>query len=317
MKIYTVTLSPAYDIHAYAPALLLGHENLAHITRRDIGGKGVNISRALTANGIENVAIVALGSDGADGFKRALELEGVRYRAIEGRGRIRENLTLHSDNGTETRISFPGGELDGSVLCELSGAIDADADTVVTITGSIPAGIRMDRLKRLIVSLRSSGARIVIDSSSFTLEDLREIRPWLIKPNVEEATAYCGRMLSDIGEYAGFAARICAEGIENVMLTLGGNGALLANGGDVYVASPPPVVAVSTVGAGDSSIAGAIAALVKNATPSEMLRLAVAYGSAACTLEGTSPPVAEDISRIYADVSVRAFTQTSKGNGRA
>ena len=77
MKIYTITLSPAYDIHATASSLVLQHENLAHVTSRDAGGKGVNISRALTVNGVDNTALVVLGQENGDSFRRALDADGI------------------------------------------------------------------------------------------------------------------------------------------------------------------------------------------------------------------------------------------------
>ena len=77
MNIYTITLNPAYDLHASAPDLEIGHENLAHITSRDAGGKGINLSRALTCNGVENTAIVVLGKENSTDFKNALAADEI------------------------------------------------------------------------------------------------------------------------------------------------------------------------------------------------------------------------------------------------
>ena len=107
MKIITLTLNPAFDIHCDGASLVAGKENFAHIRTRSIGGKGVNISRALTSCGMDSLAYVLLGEENCEEFKKALEDEKIRYEAITVPGRIRENIT-HRSLSVETRLSFPG-----------------------------------------------------------------------------------------------------------------------------------------------------------------------------------------------------------------
>ena len=116
MKIITLTLNPAFDIHCYVPAFAPYHENLAKITDNEAGGKGVNISRALTVNGVDNLAIVVVGDENGDSFLKRLTADKMNYLAITVEGRIRENITLHTDNADETRISFEGFKTDESLL---------------------------------------------------------------------------------------------------------------------------------------------------------------------------------------------------------
>ena len=127
--IYTLTLNPAFDIHAQAGAFIPFHENLAHITSREAGGKGVNLSRGLTAAGVENRAVVLLGRENGAEFRKALK--GLNCQFIETEGRIRENLTIHSTNQPETRISFPGFQASG----ELLDSISIEPGSIVTVTG--------------------------------------------------------------------------------------------------------------------------------------------------------------------------------------
>ena len=108
MKIITITLNPAFDVHCFSENFRPYHENLAKITASEAGGKGVNISRALTVCGTENLAFVVLGEENGDGFARAMSADGMTYRTISVAGRIRENITLHTDHADETRISFSG-----------------------------------------------------------------------------------------------------------------------------------------------------------------------------------------------------------------
>ena len=108
MNIITITLNPAFDIHCHTEQFAPYHENLAKITARDAGGKGVNISRALAANSVPNTALVVLGEENAEDFRRSLSKSGVQTKEICVKGRIRENITLHTDHAPETRISFQG-----------------------------------------------------------------------------------------------------------------------------------------------------------------------------------------------------------------
>lgn len=302
MKIYTITLSPAYDVHATAKSLVLQHENLAHVSSRDAGGKGVNVSRALTYNGVDNTAIVVLGRDNGAEFKAALDADKMTYVTIEKEGRIRENLTIHTDGENETRISFSGFSLDNGVLDQVEALLSVDDNTVITFTGSVPKGVDMPEVKKFLKRLKEKGAFIVVDSRSFTLDDLIDVAPWLIKPNSEEIATYSGKEVNSFSDCLDFAKKLVSDGIVNVMISLGEKGALLMTEETTVTAVPPTIEALSTIGAGDSTIAGFIAAYINGADPKECLRVATSYGTAACLLEGTTPPTKENVAEIYKNV---------------
>ena len=304
MKIYTITLSPAYDVHATASSLVLHHENLAHVMSRDAGGKGVNISRALTYNGVENTAVIVLGRDNCADFKAALEADKMTYMGIEKDGRIRENLTIHTVGEDETRISFSGFSLDNGILAEVEGLISVDENTVVTFTGSVPRSVDMPEVKKFLARLKYKGAKVVVDSRSFTLSDLLDVAPWLIKPNSEEVATYSGKEANDFTDCLDFAKKLLKDGIENVMISLGEKGALLVTENQAVIASPPTINALSTIGAGDSTIAGFIAAYSEGKDAAECLKIATSFGTAACLLEGTTPPTKENVAEIYKDVKI-------------
>lgn len=305
MKIYTITLNPAYDVHAYAEHFAPFYENLANVTSREAGGKGVNLSRALQNGGTENTAVVVLGKDNSAEFIAELEETGLRTIFLEKPGRIRENLTLHCADQPETRISFSGFPVDDSLLGEVFDLLDVDDETVITFTGRVASGMSMDKVKAFLKDLQSKGGKIVLDSKSFSLEDIFEVQPWLIKPNQEEISEYLGCEINSI-EQAIEKSRIFADhGVANVMVSLGEQGALLINGKSCYIATPPSITAISTIGAGDSSLAGFIAAAKKGNSAVECLRNAVAYGTAACLTAGTLPPRKEDLEKIYLQVSVK------------
>lgn len=305
MGIYTLTLNPAYDVHAYTEKFIPFHENLAGLLSREAGGKGVNIARALLANGVANTAVVVLGKDNAGDFVRELKEAGVHGVFLEKEGRIRENLTIHTGDGAETRISFTGFSVTDDVLTEIREKLPVKAGDTVTFTGRVPDGIGMESAKAFLISLREQGVKIVLDSKSFSVQDIVEVRPWLIKPNQEEISAYFSCAIESFRQAADKAGAFSEHGIENVMITLGSQGAALLSGGHLYMATPPGVNAVSTIGAGDSTIAGFLAAAERGLDVSACLKNAVACGTAACLTSGSLPPRQEDIQAIRNQVGTK------------
>lgn len=300
MKIVTLTLCPAFDLHCYVKGFKPFHENSADITAFDAGGKGVNISRALNAGGADNVAVVAIGSDNGAEFLKKLDADGVRYEKIEVQGRIRENITVHTDDAPETRVSFKGFAVDKDFTDRVRECVEkyVEPGSVVTFTGRLPDGTDKASVIALIRELAENGVKSVIDSKSFTLSDLVEARPWLIKPNEEEIEDYAGVTVDGEESAAKIAKKLYDKGIENVMISLGGKGAVLACKDGTFAANAPEVKVISTIGAGDSSIAGFIAAYARSENSAESLRKAMIYGTAACMREGTLPPDAKDLLEI-------------------
>jgi hypothetical protein len=116
-----------------------------------------------------------LGKDNCAEFKTELASAGLTTVYLEKPGRIRENLTLHSLDQPETRISFSGFPADDSLLEEVAALMEVDSDTVITFTGRVASGMSMEKVKAFLKALRAKGAKIVLDSKSFTLEDIFEV----------------------------------------------------------------------------------------------------------------------------------------------
>ncbi len=295
MKIYTLTLNPAFDIHTEVENLKLNKENFAIIRSREAGGKGLNISRALTCAGIKNSAVVLLGKENAEDYLNLVT--SVNIMPIYRDGRIRENITIHS-NGNETRISFSGLSVSDDVFSEILEKTDIDGSTILTFTGSLPDGISVKAAKNFLMSAKSLGAKIVIDSRSFSLQDILDIGPWLIKPNEEEINKYCKEEIKNLQAALKKAEEILKNGVENVIISLGASGAVLACKDGSCIINAPKIDVLSTIGAGDSMIAGFISAYIKNLSCIDLLKYAVAYGSAACLTRGTNPPKAMEIEKM-------------------
>lgn len=305
MRIITITLNPAFDIHCHASGFQPYHENFVKTTAVDAGGKGINLSRALLANGLPNETVVVVGKENAAPYQDALEKCGLQVVSVATEGRIRENITIHEADRPETRISFDGFTCRGEILREIGLRIgNVDSDTVVAFTGSAPKGIEARDILLFLEQFRVQGAKIVMDSRSIPFPDLLAFKPWLIKPNQEEAALFAGRNVDSIDDAVAVAKTFSLAGIENVLLTLGGDGAVLACRDGLFRATVPVLDVKSTIGAGDSTIAGFIHGTICQLPTEDVLRRAMAYGAAACLQEGTLPPRKEDVEAIARDVAI-------------
>lgn len=306
MNVITLTLCPAFDLHCHTAHLVPGREHAVRPTGSYAAGKGINISRALLALDHPCTSVVVLGEENADAYLSALGNALPAPIALRVPGRIRENLTVHADDGTETRISFPGFCAAPSLLAGVWDVIfdQLTPDTVLTLTGRLPDGIGMQAVQAFLAGTKARGVRTVIDSGSFSLTDLCEARPWLIKPNAGELSKYLGQEVCGVADAAGAARKLHRDGIAYAMISLGERGALMTSDCGTYLATPPAIVPLSTVGAGDSTIAGFLAAKARGASDAQSLALAVATGTAACLTNGTLPPHARDIDALLERVTL-------------
>ena len=300
MKIITITLNPAFDIHYEIKDFRLYKENYVSSILISAGGKGINVSRALLKNNIDNTAYIILGRDNAPDFVSRLEKEKLNFKAIYCEGRIRENITIHSSDGRETRISQDNFHLSPDILDKLLGELKqlVDRNTILVFAGRIPKGLSTDRVIGFLQELHKGACLLVVDSNSFSMEEILRIRPWLIKPNEQEIETLIGEQVNTMEQAKRTAAKIHDMGIDNVIVSMGKEGAVMASAEWSGGVRAPSISPISTIGAGDSMIAGFIAGYVQGFNKTECLKNAVAFGTAACLTEGTAPPSYEDVQRI-------------------
>lgn len=299
MKIITLTLNPAFDVYCYAENFGAYRENLAKVISRDAGGKGVNIGRALAAYGINAKNLVVLAEENGEEFARLLSEEGLELVTLSVKGRIRENMTVATDGAPETRISFSGFSAEDSLLTDVLDilATELEEGCIVTFSGRLPGGVSHGAAMAFLKELKARGAKLVLDTHALDREDIIELSPWLIKPNEEELSRYLGKCES-IEDIIRAAEKLCESGVENVLVSLGARGAVLVRGDGSFTVNAPSVTVRSTVGAGDSSIAGFISGFLNGEGGYGMLKRAVAFGSAACMTQGTSAPSKEYMDEI-------------------
>lgn len=305
MNIITLTLNPAIDVHLRADVLTPSGYNTARFLRRDSGGKGINVSRALGAWGVDSLCYAVIGEDNAEEFAAPVAREGINIVYSTVKGRVRENINIQHPE-SETVIAMQGPSLDKLAVerAERDLSAHVNRDTVLCFSGSLSEGTDKDAVLSLLYRMKSLGARLVIDTRSLSIEEIISLRPYLIKPNEAEAFALTGMSADGMERAAEIAIALRDMGCENVLLTLGEGGAALASADGVFVADAPDITPVSTVGAGDSTIAGFLSSRTSGA---DALALSVAFGSAACLSEGTSPPDPCQIKRLLAEIRVKQY----------
>lgn len=287
--IVTLTPNPSLDRTLQIDDLRRGEVVRATAVRVDPGGKGINVALALTLTGNPARAVVPLGGSEGAQLGVAIEDSGIELVRVPISQAVRTNITLAEPDGTVTKINDPGPTLSDTEAAALTRSTVQAIDGAAWVAGcgSLPPGAPTDLYAALVVQARAAGARVAIDASGAALAAAVEAGPDLIKPNVHELAELTGRSLTRIGEVVDAANELHARGIETVVVSLGGDGAVLIAAGQAWQATTPPVTVRSTVGAGDALVAGLLAA---GGTGQDALRSGVAYGTAAAQLPGTQFP---------------------------
>lgn len=297
--IVTVTANPSVDRTIEVERLTAGEVLRAVAGRVDAGGKGVNVARALAANGHKATAVVVCG--GAEGAHLRALLEDtadLQVRTVEISGALRSNITVVEASGTTTKLNEAGPTLSESELEALAAATVEAAETSsadwAVLSGSLPPGSPAGWYAELVRRLRSNAGRTAVDSSGSALAAAVVAKPDLIKPNREELAELTGRPIPTVGDACAAARLLVDKGVRSVLVSLGADGAVLVDGNGCWHASAPAVTTRSSVGAGDALLAGFLAS---GGAGSPALAEAVAWGSAAAGLPGSRMPSPADIDR--------------------
>jgi 1-phosphofructokinase len=318
--ILTLTPNPSIDrTVALDGELSRGQVHRVASVTSQAGGKGVNISRAAVTADIPSIAVVPAGKD--DAFVLELLGAGIDCRPVRPAGDVRVNLTITEPDGTTTKLNSPGAAVLPLHLELMAQAVLVRASSAdwTVLAGSLPAGAPPEFYAELVRRLREVGGRVAVDTSEAPLQALVDAlpdsAPDLMKPNGEELASFTGgdadELESDPRATAAAARQLIERGVGAVLATLGGNGAVLVTPDGAWHATPPPTTVVSTVGAGDSSLFGYLLGDIRGLPAPERLALAVAYGSAAAGLPGTTIPQPSQLRTELVDVT--ALTPSTGG----
>lgn len=305
--IVTLTPNPSLDRTLELDTIDLGEVNRATAVRLDAGGKGVNVARALAANGRTTRTVLPVGGPEGAHLVSLLEEAGLDVQTVPVAASVRENISLVEPDGRVTKVNAAGPELTVAEVEALVKATVAAADgaTWVAASGSLPPGARDDLYATVAADIRAAGARVAIDSSGVPFRAAIAGQPDLVKPNAEELAEVTGMRLRTLGDVLDAARQLRSSGVGAVVVSLGPDGAVLVDDAGAWHATTPPLVPRSNVGAGDATLAGFLAA---GASGPEALATAVAYGAATVQLPGSQMPGPDDL--VRGDVRVTELDPT-------
>lgn len=300
--IVTLTPNPSIDrtIQLTEP-LERGAVMRSVTTTDDAGGKGVNVAQVVRNAG--QLAVAVLPGEHDDPLLLRLRELRVIHRPVSTGRPSRINLTLAEPNGVTTKINAPGTRLEPEHLDQLlrETVRESAGARWAVLSGSLPPGADPGWYAEVIAAIADDGVSIALDTSGDALRLAVERVPHLIallKPNVEELAELVGTPADALHDPASIVAAgrpLLEAGVRAVLLTRGSHGATLLTPAGTWVADAPPVQARSTVGAGDSALAGYVLGALDGLDPGKRLSLAVAYGSAAVSLPGSTMPSPADL----------------------
>lgn len=278
---YTVTLNPALDYILQVDDFGIGKINRTKTEKILPGGKGLNVSMVLKNLGIDSVAIGFIAGFTGDELRKQMEQKGVKTEFIKVQNGItRINVKISSNQ--ETALNGIGPDIDEKDIEELLQKInEITSDDLVILSGNIPKSIPKNIYQIICDILEKNNVTFVVDATRELLIDVLKYKPFLIKPNKEELEETFKVKITTKDELVTYAKKLQDMGAQNVLISLGGDGAILLNKeGKVYYSKAPKGKVINTVGAGDSMVAGFLAGYKKTKDYEQAFKMGIATGSA-------------------------------------
>ena len=281
-KVATITLNAAYDLVGRLKRIELGEVNTVETLGLFPAGKGVNVAKVLNDLGVEVAVGGFLGEDNQGDFEHMFRVTGLQDKFQRVPGKTRINVKITETEADVTDLNFLGYQISAEdwqkfVVNSLDYCKEFD---IVAVCGSLPRGVTPELFADWLLQLHQAGVKVVLDSSNAALTVGLKANPWLVKPNHRELESWVGHSLPTLNDIIVAAKKLKAQGIANVIVSMGGNGSLWLSDNAVVQAQPPKCEnVVSTVGAGDSMVAGLIYGFVNNLSQQETLAFASAVSA--------------------------------------
>ena len=281
-KVATITLNAAYDLVGRLKRIELGEVNTVETLGLFPAGKGINVAKVLNDLGVEVAVGGFLGEDNQGDFEHMFRVTGLQDKFQRVTGKTRINVKITETEADVTDLNFLGYQISAEdwqkfVVNSLDYCKEFD---IVAVCGSLPRGVTPELFADWLLQLHQAGVKVVLDSSNAALTAGLKANPWLVKPNHRELESWVGHSLPTLNDIIVAANKLKAQGIANVIVSMGANGSLWLSDNAVVQAQPPKCEnVVSTVGAGDSMVAGLIYGFVNNLSQQETLAFASAVSA--------------------------------------
>lgn len=281
--ITTVTMNTSID-KAYFMDHVIKNGTVMRVTRcrNSAGGKGLNVARAIKLCGEKVQATGLTGGFTGQYLESLLEKDGIEYHFGHVDGETRCCINILDEGYGSTEYLEPGCEItnkEETAFMKDFPEIIKNSE-VVTISGSVPRGMRKDIYAEIIKKAKEDGKRVILDTSGVLLKEGIKAGPTLVKPNQDELELLFDTKIHSMDEVITYAVQIYESGIPYVVISLGGEGALLVCEEGIYRGKAPVLQIVNTVGCGDSMVGGFAVAFERDYTPAEALKFAIAVSAA-------------------------------------
>jgi 6-phosphofructokinase 2 len=302
-KIITITISPAIDINTNVSKVIPEHKLRCTETVYEAGGGGINVSKAIKKLGGDSLAIMQSGGSTGEMLEQLMANMSIDFLAIKTKNPTRQNfIVLEENTNAQYRFGMPGSTLSTAEIDEFIQKIEqlsVSTDFIVA-SGSLPEGVPVDFYARIAKICKENNTKFILDTSGAPLKAAANEGVYLLKPNLQELSQLYNVENLELNDVDDAAKFIIEKGnCEVVVVSLGPQGAILVTK-DGYEHAPSPIVKkLSTVGAGDSMVAGMVWALSEGKSLSEMLRMGVACGSAATMNKGSQLFKKSDVDKLY------------------
>lgn len=310
-NILTLTLNPALDLTVRLARLEPGAVNRSETLLTHAAGKGVNVAQVLADLGHCVSVGGFLGAQNPEAFDALIASRGFGDAFIRVPGETRSNIKIAEADGRVTDINAPGplvSEQAQEQLLKLIASIGPEFDAVV-VAGSLPRGVSPQWFQGLLACLKDLGLKVALDTSGQALRAGLKAAPWLIKPNTEELAEALDCPTQTVAQQARAAERLHAQGVEHVVVSHGADGVNWFSPHRALHATAPKVSVASTVGAGDSLLAGMLHGLLSGEAPEQTLRRATAIAAMAVTQIGFGISDGAHLACLESGVQVHPLTE--------
>ena len=309
-QVSVLALNPSVDISYQISQLLAYQKARANKTWHHPGGNGINIARALNELGVPANCCSIIAGEGGDLLMKLLgDSFGDRHKTIRVDGETRLNTTIMQQNPPgQYEITSVGPEVPAEALACVSDCFVKQAGNgIAVLSGLLPPGVPDDTYRELTERVKHQGGRVVLDAHGEPLLKALEAKPWLLRLNTYVLEITTKRRMDTNEQVAEVARSIQQQGVEYVCVTLGEKGAVLVDANNSYHCTAPRIHKQSTVGGGDSLVAGLIASALKKQTAQQMLRFGVICGSATAGHPGTELFTRDEIESDDFELEVTAL----------
>lgn len=305
--ITTLTLNPCIDRTITIEKFLFGGTNKVLDVRKDVSGKGINVSIVLKHLGLDTLCLGFNYSKDSKAIEEELNDQNIKFDFVKVKGEVRVNVKIF-DKSVKVMSEFneSGHQVSKEAVDELLDVVYGyfDDTSILVLDGSVPAGVPVDIYKTIIEMANRRGIKTILDAANDLLLEGIKAKPYMIKPNIDELSAISKREIKTREDIISVSREIISKGVSYVCVSMGKDGAMLIGLDNVYVSPAMKVDIKGIQGAGDSLVAGICMAIDKGIGEEKLLAYGVAAASGSLLHEGTLLCEKEDFDKLLPEVVV-------------